>query len=110
MKISEANLKVLEVNLKLLIIDLGDEIPSTVELSSLFEERPNNAGGYSYFCKVCGYQGRLKHHITRHLRTKHAPSQQIECQFCLRIYKNKQSLVSHEKKSKCAQLYRNTPN
>ena len=109
MKILEVNLKVLEANLKLLIIDLGEEIP-IVELSSMFEERPNNAGGYSYFCKVCGYQGRLKHHITRHLRTKHAPSQEIKCRFCPRIYKNKQSLDFHRKNSKCAQMYRDTPN
>jgi len=52
-----------------------------------------------WFCSECGYSSSHKHHVVRHIKSKHLPSAGFFCEICSKFYSTKNSFDTHNSKT-----------
>ncbi|CAG7722023.1 unnamed protein product [Allacma fusca] len=55
----------------------------------------------NFACDQCMAKFTNNSHLTRHLKSVHAPSSRIPCRKCGKTFKNQRSLTSHQKLARC---------
>ena len=57
------------------------------------EEVPN--GKPIWICKVCNFQAQRKNHTVEHFLYKHAPDENLPCDYCGKIFNKRPTLRKH---------------